>query len=361
MKFKAVIFWLVIVSINLAQSKIIQDGDTYYFADRIIVKYKNSQPSLGKISNQFANKFGITEEIETYSNIKDESTESNELKKIRTLKFSSPFNPIYIIKEIKKQKNIEWAEPHYLYELTFDPNDPVYNYTGIDTLKFEHLDVIKAKQAWDINQGSEDVIIAIVDTGIDWLHEDLADNIWTNPGEVENNGIDDDGNGFIDDIKGWDFGGDSGIPDNDPNEDRADHGTHVAGLASAVTNNGIGIASIGFNTKLMAVKTSQNDLRNSQGIALIAFGYEGIQYAADNRANIISCSWGGYSYSFNAQAIIDYAVSKGSLVIAAAGNDNSKAKFYPASYDGVLSVAGTNFVDQKASWSNYGTKIDVAS
>ncbi|MCB9258433.1 MAG: S8 family serine peptidase [Ignavibacteriales bacterium] len=264
MKFKAVIFWLVIVSINLAQSKIIQDGDTYYFADRIIVKYKNSQPSLGKISNQFANKFGITEETETYSNIKDESTESNELKKIHTLKFSSPFNPIYIIKEIKKQKNIEWAEPHYLYELTFDPNDQVYDtlVTYEDSLKMMHLKVINAKQAWDINQGSEDVIIAIVDTGIDWLHEDLADNIWNNPGEIDNNGIDDDGNGYIDDIRGWDFGGLSGTPDNNPNEDRADHGTHVAGLASAVTNNGIGIASIGFNTKLMAVKTSIDNIRN---------------------------------------------------------------------------------------------------
>lgn len=361
MKFKTVIFCLVFISINLAQSNVIKDGDAYYFADRIIVKYKNSQPSLSKISNQFANKFGITEEIETYSNIKDESTESNELKKIYTLKFSSPYNPIHITKEIKKQKNIEWAEPHYLYETTYDPNDPVYNYTGIDTLKFEHLDVIKSKQAWDINQGSENVIIAIVDTGVDWLHEDLIDNIWINPGEIPDNAIDDDNNGYIDDIRGWDLGGLDGTEDNNPREDRSDHGTHVAGLASAVTDNGIGIASIGFNSTIMPVKTSRDDLRSNLGTALIAYGYEGIKYAADNGADVINCSWGGYNFSFAAQEIIGYAISKGALVVAAAGNDNSKNIFYPAGYQGVLSVGGTSYVDQKASWSNHGTKIDVTA
>jgi serine protease len=288
------IFYFFTGSLFFAQSNIIKDGDVYYFADRIIIKYKSETKSLGKSIDPFFSKYNIESKSPTFVKSQKETNQKGvELDNIYTLKFSSPYNPIYLAKEILKNKNIEWAEPHYLYELAYDPNDPVYNDT--DTLKVEHLDLIKANSAWDINKGSEDVIIAIVDTGVDWLHEDLAANIWVNSDEIENNGIDDDENGFIDDIRGWDFGGENGTADNDPNEDRADHGTHVAGLSSAVTDNGIGIASIGFKTKIMPVKTSRNDLRNDLGTALIAYGYEGIKYAADNGADIINCSWGGYN------------------------------------------------------------------
>jgi serine protease len=360
---KSILISLLIVllfsTINFAQSNIIKDGNNYYFADRVIVKYKNTPATLNKNSSNFFSKLNVHTFQATFTKATNELKSSRELDKIYTLHFSSPYNPIYVAKEISKQNDIEWVEPHYLYELAFQPNDPVYS--DPDTLRYRHLDVIKAKEAWDINKGNEDIIIAIVDTGIDWLHPDLADNIWTNPAEIQNNGIDDDGNGFVDDYIGWDLGGLDGNPDNDPKEDRADHGTHVAGLASAVTNNEIGIASIGFNSRLMAVKTSRDDTRSDIGTALIAYGYEGILYAADNGADIINCSWGGYNYSFAAQAVINYAIAKGALVVAAAGNDNSKNKFYPAGYSGVLSVGGTSFVDQKASWSNYGTNIDVCA
>jgi serine protease len=350
---------LLFATINYAQSNIIKDGNKYYFADRVVVKYKNASTTLNKNSSNLFSKLNIHTSQETFSKTTNKLQSSRELDIIYTLHFSSPYNPIYIAKEISKLDDIEWVEPHYLYELAFQPNDPVYS--DPDTLRYKHLDVIKANDAWDINKGNEDIIIAIVDTGIDWAHPDLADNIWTNSAEIDNNGIDDDENGFVDDYRGWDLGGFDGTADNDPKEDRADHGTHVAGLASAVTDNGIGIASIGFNSRLMAVKTSRDDTRSDIGTALIAYGYEGILYAADNGADIINCSWGGYSYSFAAQAVIDYAISKGALVVAAAGNDNSKEKFYPAGYSGVLSVGGTSFVDQKASWSNYGTNIDVCA
>ncbi len=122
------------------------------------------------------------------------------------------------------------------------PNDPSFQTSQ------QYLNVIKAQEAWDINTGNEEIIIAIVDTGVDWEHPDLSANIWNNSDEIDNNGIDDDVNGFIDDVRGWDFGGTAGIADNNPKEDRADHGTLVAGLASAVTNNEIGIASIGFKS-----------------------------------------------------------------------------------------------------------------
>ncbi|MDX1699110.1 MAG: S8 family peptidase, partial [Melioribacteraceae bacterium] len=343
----------------LAQSNIIEDGGNYYFADRLVIKYKNNSDGLMKINDNISSKFGIIESRRTFTQIDENSANSREINKIYTIKFSSPFNPLYIAKELANTENIEWVEPCYLYRTTYTPNDPIFNEANENN--FVMLDLIRAQDAWDINRGSEDVVIAIIDTGVDWNHPDLEDNIWINLQEIPDNGIDDDGNGFTDDIRGWDFGGLDGTADNDPNEDRADHGTHVAGLASAVTDNNIGIASIGFNSKIMAVKTSQDDIRSTDNNALIAYGYEGIVYAADNGANIINCSWGGYSYSQAAQDAIDYAVAKGALVVASAGNGNRTDKFYPASYEGVLSVAGTNFVDQRAGWSNYGTKVDVTS
>ncbi|MCB0742584.1 MAG: S8 family serine peptidase, partial [Ignavibacteriae bacterium] len=220
---------------------------------------------------------------------------------------------------------------------------------------------IGVQEAWKQTRGNSDIIVAVIDTGVDYTHEDLAPNLWRNINEIAENGIDDDNNGYVDDIRGWDFGGLSGTADNNPKEDRADHGTLVAGLASAVTNNGIGIASIGYKSKLMAVKASQDDIRSESGTALVAYGYDGIIYAADNGAKIINCSWGSNSYSLAAQAVIDYAVSKGALIVAAAGNDNASQGFYPAGFDGVLSVAATDNSDTRAWFSNYGNKIDVCA
>jgi len=339
-----------------SQTNIIKDGNRYYFADRIIVKLKSEGNSLSKSTNQLLEKFNI-ESFEKTFHTTDKNTSDKELQKIITLKFNSLYDPIYIAQKISKLSEVAWAEPHYLYELVLEPNDPKY----IDgTLNY--LTQIKAKEAWDINTGSENIIIAIIDTGVDWEHPDLASNIWINHNEIAGNGIDDDGNGFVDDIRGWDFGGLSGMEDNDPNEDRADHGTHVAGIAGAVTNNGVGIASIGFNSKIMVVKTSQDNIRADNGTALIAYGYSGIVYAADNGAKIINCSWGGYSYSIANQEAINYAISKGALVVAATGNDNKPEAFYPASYKGVLSVAATNSNnDKRASFSNYGNNVDVAA
>ncbi|MBZ0200219.1 MAG: S8 family peptidase, partial [Ignavibacteriaceae bacterium] len=190
---------------------------------------------------------------------------------------------------------------------------------------------------------------------------DLSGNLWHNYNEIPNNSIDDDANGYIDDYIGWDFGGLTGTPDNNPMEDRSDHGTHVAGISSAVTDNGIGVASIGFKTKIMAVKTSQDNYRNSSGQPYIAFGYEGIKYAADNGCKVINCSWGGGGYSVFGQEMIDYAVSKGALVVTAAGNSNSSSPFYPAAYKGVLSVASTDQGDLKSGFSNYGITVDVSA
>lgn len=349
-KFALLIILLSFAAIN-AQS-IVKKGSSYFLNDRIVVKFKNTAKTdaMGKLSVQAVTKskfenFGITELSSAY---KDAG--GSEIGRISIIKFSAPYQPEVLCRAISKIDEVEWAEPYFVYELEMTPNDPDY-------VQQYYLPIISAESAWDVNQGSSDIIIAIVDTGIDWNHPDLAANIWSNDDPV--NGIDDDNNGYIDDLRGWDFGGNDGTPDNDPMEDKADHGSWVAGCASAITNNGIGIASIGYNSTLMPVKVTRNDMRFDNGSPMVIFGFDGIKYAADNGADIINCSWGGSSYSNYGKEIIDYANSKGATVVAAAGNEGVTEIIYPSAYDGVLSVGASNQSDQMWYASNYGIKLDV--
>ena len=340
----------------VSSAQISKNEKGYYFSDRIVIK-----THTGILTKRtFAVESGKFEQIEKFieeiTPVFEKKTKSKELSKIKLLKVTAPLEINKLIKEIERYYEVEWAEPYFLYEAVFQPNDPKF----IDST-LQHLFQINAEQAWDVTKGNSQIVIGIIDTGVDWDHPDLAANIWINEDEIPDNGIDDDNNGYVDDARGWDFGGLDGTPDNNPMEDKPDHGTLVAGIASAVTNNSIGIASIGFNSKIMAVKTSQDNVRSDLGTALISHGYEGIVYAIENGAKIINCSWGGYNFSRLAQEVIDYAVNNGVLIVAAAGNDNRVDPFYPASYKGVLSVGATNYVDQKASFSNYGKTIDVVA
>ncbi|MBU0559416.1 MAG: S8 family serine peptidase [Bacteroidetes bacterium] len=358
---KKTTFFLLIVSLFspiLLASNVIKKGNSYYFADRVIIKLKEtasgnvlSKSMLPTAVQKLISDININEIEKTFKSISE--NEESELSKIITLKLNGPYDPLYIAAKLSKNSLIEWAEPHYLHEITDTPNDP-------DMSKQYALAMVQAEQAWEVTKGNSNIIIGIVDTGVDWDHPDLAGNIWINSTEQNGvTGLDDDNNGFVDDIHGWDFGGKTGTPDNDPKEDKADHGTHVAGIASAVTNNGIGVASIGYNCKVMAVKTSRDDVRTDGGTALISYGYDGILYAVNNGAKVVNCSWGSYSYSNAAQEVINYAVSKGSLVVGAAGNEGYDDVIYPGRYRGALSVGYTNSNDQKSSSSNYGRDIDV--
>jgi serine protease len=352
------LFLLTLLSISLfAQSNVIQKGNSYYFADRVVVKFKTAQQILieGKVElnenvKKIVDKYGVTKVEQKYKIKNAENKEAAELNKIVTMFISTSIDPELVSAKLSKHDLVEWAEPHYLYQLTYTPNDP--NHASQYAIS-----KIQSEAAWDINKGDASIIIAIDDTGVDWDHPDLAANIWVNDDPVD--GSDNDGNGYVDDINGWDFGGLTGTPDNDPNEDRPDHGTHVAGISSAVTDNGVGVSSIGFNCTIMPVKTSQDDIRNQAGQALIAYGYEGIVYAADNGAHVINCSWGGFNYSIAAKAAIDYAISKGTLVVGAAGNNGISTVIYPAAYPGVLSVGSTTSSDTRSGFSNYGMYLDV--
>ena len=234
------------------------------------------------------------------------------------------------------------------------------------------LELIGAPRAWDRVRGEDgDVVIAVVDTGVDVVHPDLVDNLWRNPGEIAGNGIDDDDNGFVDDVFGWNFQKDRPDPTGDPDQDfNRSHGTHVAGIAAARTDNGLGVAGVGFNPRIMAVNVADPERDR-----LIRYGYDGILYAADNGADVINCSWttvrvlpgGGpvVSPAFRdfENAVCAYAEARGSVVLAAAGNEGSgDLEPTPAFYPTVLAVAASGFRSESL-WplSNWGPWVDVVA
>ncbi|HSK11951.1 MAG TPA: S8 family serine peptidase, partial [Phnomibacter sp.] len=253
-----------------------------------------------------------------------------------------------IMRELKKDKNVELVEKVPLIKRSLVPNDPSFANQWA-------LTKIQASGAWNYFSTGSNIVIAIVDDAVERNHPDLSANIWVNPKEIPGNGIDDDGNGYVDDINGWDFADNDNNPD--PPTTEYYHGTHVAGIASATTNNNTGMASIGFSCKLMCIKSAGANPRSLSSIAT----YGGIIYAANNGANIINCSWGSKTFSSTNQETIDYAISKGSIVVAAAGNDASSELYYPATYIGVISVASTDVNDVKSGFSNYGSWVKISA
>ena len=351
-----------------------------YQQGKVIVKFKREELSLHKnmtvqsFSNQQAlmatmESFGVKDVKKIFAEEKAPMhADKVDLSTIYELSFDENVDPWLLAAKLARDNNVEYAEPRILYELCYTPNDSLFS-------EQYHLDLIEAEKAWDITQGSENVVIAIVDNGVDWRHPDLVDNIWQNLGEDADgdghtiefngsywdldpgdlNGIDDDDfdgdpTTFIDDLVGWDVSND----DNGPIHSNY-HGTHVAGNASATTNNGIGVSSAGFNCKILPVKAS------SDGQEYIDYGFAGVKYAIDAGADIINMSWGGGGFSSFGFDIINYANEKGVVLVASAGNYNDNARFYPAAYPHVISVAATTNYDDKANFSNYGHWIDVSA
>lgn len=236
-----------------------------------------------------------------------------------------------------------YAEPKFIPTTQYNPNDP-----GTSLQYF--LTKINAYAAWDIHKGDTATVIGITDTGTDMNHPDLQPNIkrnWADPID----GTDNDLNGYIDDFSGWDLGEN----DNDPEVNANAHGSHVSGCAAAVTDNGTGVASPGFNCKFLPVKIAD-------ATGALTKAYEGIVYAADRGCQVINCSWGGGGAGSFGQNIIDYAtINKNSLVVAGAGNNSSMDEFFPAAYDKVISVAATGVNDVKSNFSNFGYYIDVCA
>jgi len=245
--------------------------------------------------------------------------------------------------------DVEYAEPNYIVKAEAVPDDPRYN-------ELWGLNIIDAPGAWDITNGVSSVVVAVVDTGVDYNHPDLQANIWNNAGETScTNGIDDDGNGYPDDCRGWDFSGN----DNDP-MDIDVHGTHVAGIIGATGNNGIGVAGVNWRVSIMPLR-----FLDSSGFGDIAGAIAAIDYARTNGARVVNCSWGSYGYSQALKDTID--VSPAVLFVCAAGNDGLDTEINPHYPSGlgsanVISVGASDSADNLAHYSNFGlTSVDVAA
>jgi len=261
------------------------------------------------------------------------------------------------VKELSNDPDIEYAQPNYIMQAYYTPNDPYFSSSGSWGQAYSDLwgiKLIEADDAWDTTEG-DGAIVAVIDTGISYTHEDLKDNMWKNPGEIPSNGRDDDSNGFIDDIYGYDFLNNDGNPIDDNG-----HGSHCAGTIAAVGNNGLGVIGVAPGVKLMAVKGL--DKGGSGTTADLA---EGVKYAVDNGARVLSNSWGSSS-RMPSDAVIEeavaYAVSKGVVPVFAAGNSNDDVAYYsPQNKETTITVAASTPGDEKCSFSNYGQLIDVSA
>src|SRR5262245_43017462 len=274
------------------------------------------------------------------------------------------------IRALNRDPRVAYTEPNFiLHAADVTPNDPFFSRlwglhnTGQNvnfTSGTPDAD-IDAPEAWSVSTGSSDVVVAVIDTGVDMAHPDLAPNIWVNAGEdcagCRTNGVDDDGNGYVDDWRGWDFAN----GDNDPTDDNG-HGTHVSGTVSATGNNSVGVAGVTWSSRIMPLKFLGADGSGTTDDAISA-----ILYARAKGVPILNNSWGGGEPSQALLDAIQQTDASGELFVAAAGNDFTNTDvepFYPASYDvpNLLVVGASDQFDRKAWFSNYGTKtVDLSA
>ena len=283
------------------------------------------------------------------------------LRRTYYVRYGTATDPERVARALSAVRGVVYAEPVLIHrvfgpEPPTDPNDSFYG----DQTYLQHM---RLPEAWDLvkaEEGTPPVVIAIVDSGTDWDHEDLLANVWTNEDEIPDNGIDDDANGFIDDVHGANFANRDEM-DHDPKPRSTEtHGTLVAGAAGAVTDNATGLAGAAWNAELMHVNAACPDFGG------ICFGYDGILYAAANGADIINTSWGRFAgdreFKKEVQAL-DLATDMGALVVAAAGNDNRNHDLrpnYPAAHYRVLSVGATERDSRRrARFSQYGKTVNV--
>ena len=345
-----------------------QEDFEKYIPGQVIIKLKEGVSSddefLDKHELKSAEK--LLKENKSEKNIKAmQAMKKYGLDRIYLAEFSSEKDLAKVIKKLNKDPKVEYAEPNYEVKIDVIPNDPFFpelwglNNTG-QTGGALDAD-IDAPDVWDIETGKDNVVIAVIDTGVDYNHEDLADNIWVN--EVELNGIagtDDDGNGCIDDVHGCNFVN-SDNPTGNPFDDHG-HGTHCAGTIGAIGHNGIGVVGVNWDVTIMPIKFL------SSGGGGDTFGaIASVNYATLMGVDVMSNSWGGGGFTQSLEDAISAANDAGILFIAAAGNSNSNNDLYPhypSSYDipNVIAVAATDHNDNKASFSCFGaTSVDLGA
>lgn len=340
------------------------------FRETVDIRYEQGRYRTG--DNEFdsvVNSIAIVKMEKPFSRALNFSQRDN----IALVTLSSKEDLNRTIEKVKLISSVEWVNRNVVHKLEFSPNDSAFS-------SQYYLEQIRAPQAWDLAVSAEPVVIGFVDTGVDYTHPDLSPNMWINPGEDlspigvltsgDYDGIDNDGNGLVDDLMGWDFvdtpelpyGEDYLTQDNDP-MDTFGHGTAVAGIAGAVVNNSIGIAGAASNARIMALRCG------SAGYLTEIAAAQAILYAVEPSPNdpliegakVINLSFGSSEFSQLLQDVVEFAELQGVLTVASAGNEGSTAPHYPSGYDYTISVGGVNSFDQKMGISNYGASLDIAA
>ena len=350
----------------ISPTKVNFDPSADYVPGQVLVKFRSGSlqgyPTIsgGAIVTSSESLNGLFRELQVTAMTKVFRSTVEPLGNIYKLEVSTPQQMGAVLHRLATDSAVEWVEPDYLARTSVVPNDT-------DFLAEQWaLTQIQAEGGWDLQQGNENIVIAVVDTGVDYNHVDLAANMWNNPGEINGNTIDDDGNGFVDDFYGHDFvddpDGDGSDGDGPMDVDLSSvggHGTHVAGVSSAVGNNGVGIAGTTWNCKIMAIRGLTRDAggANSNPSSNIAAG---IEYAANNGANVINMSF-NVAFLAALDAAFSTADSLGVVLVGAAGNDGADTQKYPASDSRVIAVAASDDNDARPFFSNYGSWVDVAA
>jgi subtilisin family serine protease/PKD repeat protein len=328
--------------------------------EEVIIKFKEGQEATANFLNNYnlksANKLLKRHKFKGKAL---EKANARGLHRLYVAYLKAGVDIANVIRVLNLDPRVEYAEPNYVVKTNIIPNDPDFNQlwglhnTG-QSGGTPDAD-IDASEAWDVTHDST-VIVGVIDTGVDYTHEDLATNMWSNPNETLN-GFDDDLNGFIDDIYGWNFVNDT----NDPFDDHY-HGTHVSGTIGGIGNNGVGVVGVNWNVKIAALK-----FLNSSGSGSTAGAVGAVSYANMMGFPITSNSWGGGGFSQALFDAISAANDAGYLFIAAAGNSSVDTDFsphYPSSYNlpNLISVAATDRNDNLSSFSNYGlNSVDLGA
>ncbi len=346
--YKKLLYWLSISALFTAS---VSAHAADYVPGEILVKFKSNASKQTKDFSLRSTQAVVQQKFSKF--------------KLEHWRLPQGMDVLTAVAELNKDPNVEFAEPNYRRTPSAIPNDPSFTEqwalqnTG-QVVNFVPAGVIGADMglvtAWNTTTGSANVIVAVIDDSVDINHEDLYANIWANPGEIAGDGIDNDGNGYTDDVHGWDFVN----FDNDPSADfltQEGHGTMVSGCIGAMGNNGIGISGVNQTVSIMPLKFGLD----------VATELSAIQYAIDNGAHIINMSFGGFSGSIAEANAMDNLEAAGILVVAAAGNsdfNNDMLPSYPASYPNpnIISVAASTPTDTLTPWTQYGvTSVDIAA
>ncbi len=308
------------------------------------------------------NGFGLSS-FDTYLQSKRINDLKPVLKKADNRYFVATFDEEIDWQQIRSERRrfdgIDYFQPNYINKLYVTPNDPYF--------VNQELDLVQVPQAWETVTGNDQIIVAVIDSGMLFEHPDLQNNIFINSGEIADNNIDDDNNGYIDDWRGWDFSdapelesialGDYVDQDNDPTDENK-HGTHVCGIICADTNNDLGVAGIMYSCRLMVIRAG---FRTTEG-----YGYlqdddsaAAIVYAADMGADVVNLSWGDTNYSDIIADACQYAYDHGTIIVASAGNDPVPGLSYPAKLSTTIAVGAVDSYYNLTGFSSYGPNLDL--